>query len=208
MATGQTVNKRRGQTSNPIAISGRQNNSNETKHRKEEAIKRMEKSSTNSLKALNDSYSIGVETIQHLDSQAKTLHRVERRLDGMKEDLDETNRYVQPVESLFDRIVTFFSRRQEVTVPKRYSVAALGAPKKTSARSRSKEDPHYSHQWGSRVVKDNMEEMDRQLDRLEGVGMVMSRQLDDSEVQTNRIGPKMTRDEICIKKLTREIKQL
>ena len=207
MATGHLVKKRTGQTSNPLATSGRQKTSKEDESkRKQIAIRRMEKSSTNSLKTLNESYSLGVETIQHLDRQARTLHRFERRQDRMKEDLDEIKQTVLPVESLFDRIINFFSRRRsvtEVTVPKRYSAAALSGPKRNSARLR-----HYSHTDGSKMLDDNMDKMSRQLDRLEGVGMATSKQLDDSEIQTSRIAPKVSRNEKCIKQLHREMKRV
>jgi len=64
---------------------------------------------------------------------------------------------------------------------------------------------HDYESTGSKVVDENLDEMSKQLDRLMGTGLVIGEQLDDSEVQIDRIKYKMERDEQAIKDLNKDI---
>ncbi len=156
------------------------------------AIQRMEESSANSLRLLNEleTYRMGIDMTQELELQAEKLDNVERKLDEIHVDLDKSKRNLRLNKSPFGGIANYFSKRKEVTEPKpppKPSDPITRTKPKTSA---TKMDQYSSS--GSKVVDRNLDEMSQQLDRLMGVGEE-SVQLDDFEVQVHRLKYKIDR---------------
>ena len=186
------------------------------KLREQMAIRRMEESSANSLRTLNETYRMGVDTTVELDNQADGLDRVERRLDEMHVDLEKGKRNMRLIKSPFGGIANYFSKRKtvkDVTDPKDYKPPKQSSSRKSQNTKSSANKPSDSSQLqqykstGSGIVDDNLDEMSKQLDRLMGVGDLIGTQLDDSEVQIDRIKYKMDRDEGGLQALNRDIKR-
>lgn len=183
--------------------------------RKQMAVRRMEESSANSLRTLNETYRMGVDTTVELDNQAESLDRVERRLDEIHVDLEKGKRNLRLIKSPFGGIANYFSKRKsvkEVTDPKDFKPQPSSTRSSKSTRSSAKHPSDSSQlkqfqSTGSEVVDSNLDEMSKQLDRLMGVGELIGTQLDDSEVQIDRVKYKMDRDEGGIQALNRDIKR-
>lgn len=180
--------------------------------RKQMAIRRMEESSANSLRTLNETYRMGVDTTVELDNQSEALDRVERRLDEIHVDLDKGKRNLRLIKSPFGGIANYFSKRKnvkDVTDPKDHKPPMHSSKSSTTTKNSAKNssDLQQYQSTGSDVVDGNLDEMSRQLDRLMGVGELIGTQLDDSEVQIDRIKYKMERDRGGIEELNRDIRK-
>lgn len=178
------------------------------------ANQRMEESSANSLRALNEAMRMGVDTTEELERQAESLDRTERRLDEMHVELDKGEKNMRRIKSPFGGIGNYFSRRktvEEVTDPK----ALRSQPKKgSSSTAKSKSSSKKSQQkeapapgTGNTVVDKNLDEMEKALFQLRGIGEVIGTQLDDSEQQLDRVKYKIDRDHVKMDKLNRDIKK-
>ncbi len=158
------------------------------------AIRRIEESSANSLRLLNEletmSYRMGRDMtqeleLQALELQAEKLDHVERKLDEIHVDLDKSKRNLRLNKSpfRFGGIANYFSKRKEgkeVTEPK-----PPPKPSNPITRTKPKTSANQYSSSGSKVVDGNLDdgnldELRQQLDRLMGVG-------DDSEVQVEHI---------------------
>ncbi|XP_064392691.1 soluble NSF attachment protein 29-like [Halichondria panicea] len=178
--------------------------------REQMAIRRMEESSANSLRSLNETYRMGIDTTQELELQAEKLDNVERKLDEIHVDLDKSKRNLRLIKSPFGGIANYFSKRKEgkeVTDPKDYkpppnpSNPTRSKPKTSAAKMDQLEST------GSKVVDGNLDEMSKQLDRLMGVGELIGVQLDDSEIQVDRLKYKIDRDRDKMEHINRDIKK-
>lgn len=188
----------------------------EHQQRIQAAYRRMEESSSNSVRTLHDTLGTGIAAVEELDRQAETLDRVEERLDHIDGDLDQSKRHMRNIKSIFGGIGNAFARRRDVkkvTDPKLPGSASPGS--KPGAAS-PPPDPYPPQDkmaaargrgptTGSKVVDQNMDEMERVLYQLKGVGELMSDQLDDSDAQIDRVRYKLDRDNVKIKKLNRDI---
>ena len=174
------------------------------------AYRRMEQSSGNSLRTLNETVRMGVETTEELERQAETLDRVETRLDEMDADLDKSKRHMRNIRSPFGGISNYFAKRKPVSeitdpkVPKSSSSQSSGRSEK-SGRQQQQSKSYDS--TGNQVVDRNLEEMERALHQLKGIGELINDQLDDSDSQITRIGVKMDRDHGKMKGLNAEIRR-
>jgi hypothetical protein len=174
------------------------------------ANRRMEASSANSLRALNETMRIGIDTTEELERQAESLDKTERRLDEIHVELDKGERNMRRIKSPFAGIGNYFSRKKsidEVTDPK----ALRSQEKKSTARSKpapkKKQQQAPAQSTGNVVVDKNLDEMEKALFQLRGVGEVIGCQLDDSERQLDRVQYKLERDHIKVDKLNKDIKR-
>ncbi len=180
------------------------------------AHRRMEESSGSSLRVLHETVRMGVDTAEELEVQAETLDRVERRLDEMEVDLDQSKRHMRNIKSPFGGIGNYFSRRKkvnEITDPKMPKGSAAAAMEKKrqntkGAKEHDRSEPAGGHKTtGNDVVDGNLDQMERALHQLKGIGVMIGDQLDDSEVQIERVAVKMDRGDVKIKKINRDIKR-
>lgn len=175
-----------------------------------QANTRMEESSANSLRVLNETMRIGVDTAEELERQAESLDTTERRLDEMHVDLDKGEKNMRRIKSMFGG-VSLFSRKknvEEVTDPK----ALKTQTKKSTSDPRSKPTKKQQQQQaiqgtGNDKVDQNLDEMEKALLQLRGIGHVIGAQLDDSDQQLDRVKYKMDRDQVKIEKLNKDIKR-
>ena len=175
------------------------------------AYRRMEQSSGSSLRTLNETVRMGVETTEELETQAETLDRTERRLDEIDVDLDKSKRHMRIIKSPFGGIANYFAKKKpisEVTDPK---MPASSSQSKASSRSR-KSGPEQQQSTsydstGNQIVDKNLEEMEKALHQLRGIGELIGDQLDDSDSQIDRIRVKMDRDDVKMKGINRDMRR-
>lgn len=185
----------------------------EHQERKQAAVRRMEDSSFNSLRTLNDCVRMGVDTTEELERQAESLDRVERRLDEVHVGLDKGERNLRKIKSPFGGVMNYFSKRKpinEVTDPKGFKPSSQSDGKKVSGSRQQvqKQAPQPVYKsTGSEIVDKNLDQMGRALDDLMGIGELIGEQLDDSDKQIDRVAYKMERDDIKMKKLNQGIKK-
>ena len=186
--------------------------------RKQEAIRKMEDSSFNSLRTLHDCVRMGTETTEELERQAEALDRVETRLDEIHVGLDKGERNLRKIRSPFGGVMNYFSKKKsvnEVTDPKGYkpSQQQQSNSKKSGNTGGGKQQaqaqlPQQTHKsTGSNVVDKNLDLMGKALDDLMGIGELIGEQLDDSDCQVDRIAYKMDRDQLKMEKLNKGIKK-
>lgn len=181
------------------------------------ANRKMEESSANSLRVLNETMRMGIDTTEELDRQAEALDRTEQRLDEMSMDLDQGQRNLRKIKSPFGGFRNMFSRRpnaQEITDPKGFKPTQGGA-KKNSGKSakdpgnqkKSKQEQLPPQSVGNATVDRNLDEMEKALGQLKGIGLVMGEQIDDSNEQLERLKYKLERNDIKVNKLNKDIKK-
>lgn len=173
------------------------------------AYRRMEESSYNSLRTLNETVDTGIHTTEELERQAETLDRVDARLDEMDVDLGKAKKSMRVIKSPFGGIANYFSRRKkvdEIIDPKTAPPVPKGGATGRGPAQQQKPAKQYASS-GSKVVDRNMDEMEKALHQLKGIGELISDQLDDSEVQIERIKVKVDRNEVKIKNLNKDIKR-
>lgn len=176
------------------------------------ANKRMEDSSANSLRVLNETMRMGIDTTNELDRQAESLDKTERMLDEMHVDLDRGEQHLRKIKSPFGGVANYFSRKkkvEEVTDPKGFKgstkpkPAEKGKPQKKQAQ-RQAATPEST---GNEIVDRNLDEMEKALHQLHGIGQVIGYQLDESDQQLDRIGYKMERNHVKVDKLNKGIRK-
>ena len=185
-------------------------------YRMKMANHRMEESSARSLRVLNETMRMGVDTTEELERQAESLDKTERMLDEMHVDLDKGERHMRQIKSPFGGISNYFSRKktvEQVTDPKglkskqgKGSSAARSQPPPKSKQKQKQKDPP-PQGTGNAIVDQNLDEMERALNQLKGIGEVIGSQLDDSEVQIDRVGHKLQRNHVKMDKLTKDVKR-
>lgn len=178
------------------------------------ANRRMEESSASSLRALNETMRMGIETTEELERQAESVDRTERRLDEMHVELDKGERNMRRIKSPFGGIGNYFARKktvEEVIDPKGLKPQAKrGASSTTKTKPTTKKQQQQleaARGTGNAVVDQNLDEMEKALYQLRGIGEVMNTQLDDSEQQLDRVKYKMDRDHVKMEKLNKDIKR-
>ena len=170
------------------------------------AHQRMENSSAQCLRTLNETMRQGIDTTEELERQAESMDRTERMLDDMHQDLNEGEKSLRKIKSPFGG---FFSRKkniQEVVDPK---ACKSPAPSKSKSDAWSNQSKYQGEatSTGNTVVDSNMDEMEKVLFKLKGIGELMGDQLDDSSYQTSRVQEKLGRNHLKIEKLNRGIKR-
>lgn len=178
------------------------------------ANRRMEASSAQSLRVLNDTMRMGIDTTEELERQAESLDVTERRLDEMHVELDKGERNMRRIKSPFGGISNYFSRRktvEEVTDPKGFKPQSKererSSAKSKPANKKQQQQQELAPGTGNAVVDKNLDEMEKALFQLRGIGEVMGTQLDDSEQQIERVKYKIDRDHVKMDKLNKDIKR-
>lgn len=178
------------------------------------ANRRMEASSANSLRALNETMRMGIDTTEELERQAESMDITERRLDEMHVELDKGERNMRRIKSPFGGIGNYFSRKktvEEVIDPKGLKPQAKRGSSSTAktkpATKKQQQQLEAAPGTGNAVVDKNLDEMGKALYQLRGIGEVMGTQLDDSEQQLDRVKFKVDRDHVKIDKLNKDIKK-
>ncbi len=179
------------------------------------ANKRMEASSANSLRVLNETMRMGIDTTEELERQAESMDRTERMMDEMHVDLDKGERSMRQIKSPFGGIANYFSRRktvEEVTTPKGYKPKqqpiAKSKPAQGKQKQKQKQQPEPQLEGtGNEIVDRNLDEMGKALSQLRGIGEVIGSQLDDSEQQIDRVGYKLQRNHVKMDNLTKDVKR-
>jgi synaptosomal-associated protein 29 len=186
----------------------------EIHHRIQVANRRMEESSAQGLRTLNDCLHMGTDTAEELERQAEALDRTERRLDEMHVDLDQSKKHLRQIKSPFGGIANYFARKKkinEVTDPKmpKGSSSQASASSKSSSAESTVPPPSMAglQSTGNKVVDKNCEDMSRALHQLKGVGELIGEQLEDSSAQVDRINYKMERTDVKIKGVNKDIKR-
>ena len=172
------------------------------------AHRRMEESSANSLRTLNECVEMGNDTTVELERQAEVMEGVERRLDEMDVDLEKSKKNMRVIRSPFGGIANYFARRKPVS--------EITDPKEPSSQTRSKavsskpQPPPQQRQYastGNSKVDSNLDEMEKTLHTLKGIGELINYQLDDSDAQINRVAVKVDRENAKLGKITSDIKR-
>ena len=178
------------------------------------ANRRMEESSARSLRVLNETMRIGIDTTEELERQAESLDKTERRLDEMHVDLDKGERNLRKIKSPFGGISNYFSRKKtvkDVTDPKDYKEPPSSKSRSASAQAQSrpqrKQQQAPPESTGNDVVDRNLDEMEKGLHQLKGVGEMMGRQLDDSDKQLDRVAHQLNRNHKEIEELNEGIRK-
>lgn len=190
----------------------------EYQQRVQAAYRRMEESSANSVRTLHETLNTGIDAAEELDRQAETMDRIEARLDHMDGDLDQSRRHMRNIKSIFGGIGNAFARRRDVkavTDPKVPASAPSSGSKSGRGGGTSPTPPPDKRvgasgrgaSTGSKVVDQNMDEMERVLYQLKGVGELMSEQLDDSDGQIDRVRYKLDRNNVKVKNLNKDIQR-
>ena len=168
------------------------------------AHRKMEQSSANSLQTLNECVNMGVGTIEELDRQADVMDRVERCLDEMDVDLEKSKEHVRVIRSPFGGIINCFLRRKppdEVVESRPFVSRSVGLklqPPLVVNRRAS---------MGNAIVDSNLDEVEKALYSLKGIGEHIGRQLDDSDRQIDRVGTKVDRRNAKLTGINLDIKR-
>lgn len=182
----------------------------EYSHRLQVAHRRMEETSANSLRTLNECVHMGSDTAEELDRQAEALDRTERRLDEMHVGLDQSKRHMRQIKSPFGGIANYFARRkkvQEVTDPKLPKGASQAKQPSKGPASVPPPSMDGLRSTGNATVDRNCDEMSKALHQLHGMGELIGEQLDDSSSQIDRVQYKMDRTDVKIKGVNRDIRR-
>lgn len=174
------------------------------------ANRRMEESSANSLRVLNETLTIGDATAKELDRQAESLDKTERMLDEMHVDLDRGEQHLRKIKSPFGGIGNYFSRKKkidEVTDPKGFKGKSKPVESKPPQKKQAQKQQAPPQSVGNEIVDRNLDEMEKALHQLHGIGRDISCHLDESDQQIDRIGYKMERNHVKVDKLNKGIKR-
>lgn len=83
----------------------------------DELEQRSLESTRNSVRVLDETLRIGVDTAVELDRQGEQLNRVDRRLDDIDANLVQSNKHLRQVKSVFGGIVNWFSSDKPILTP-------------------------------------------------------------------------------------------
>lgn len=184
----------------------------EYRHRVQVANRRMEETSGQSLRTLNECLHMGADTAEELEVQAESLDRTEKRLDEMHVNLDQSKRHMRHIKSPFGGIANYFARKKKLddtTDPKMQKGSTRGSSQSSSASGGPVAPPSMNglKSTGNQVVDRNCDEMSKALHQLRGVGELIGQQLDDSSDQIERVNYKMERTDVKIKGVNRDIRR-
>ena len=191
---------------------GRQPTQRELQQRFEAANRRMEDSSRRCVELVHETMGLANETSEELEAQAEALERTERRLDEMDVALESSKRNMREVRSVFGGFVNSITKPQfrgEKPPPSSkssfFNPFKKSNPKDTGSYSGSaqKQAKAVKQSTGNTVVDRNLDQLEAGLKQLEGQAHLMGHQLDDSNVQIDRISWKMAKNEEKLKSVTR-----
>lgn len=175
---------------------------------KEERERRMQESSDNSLRLVEESIHVGAAAADELYRQGEALDRTERRLDDIEDDLKTTRHHIRSIKSVF---ASLFSRspkderKSEETLPEegrseRLDTSAVRekADLMWEASSSDCQDP----------VDRDLVGVSRGLDQLKAVAVAMGDELDRHKPRIERITEKATRVDDQIRDQDRQIRKI
>lgn len=176
------------------------------------ANRQMEDSSAASVRLVYETMDMAKDTTEELERQAESLDRTEAHLDRMDVDLEHSRRSMRDVKSLWGSFTNHLTKPKfsKEPKPKRSATSTSsdsrkkgGAEKKGSAQAQKQAA---NESTGNEIVDRNLDELEFGLRQLQGQAYLIGSQLDESEVQVDRIKTKMERNDIRIRKVTRDIR--
>ncbi len=183
----------------------------ELNYRLMEANRRMEDSSFQCVRVLNETMSMATDTTEELERQDESLNRTETRLDEMEVDLEASRRNMREVKSVFGSFVNRFSKPKLSNEPPPSSKSSKPPPSKHSSGQSSKKQQQAQQtknsSTGNEVVDRNLDALELGLKQLEGQAFLIGHQLDESSDQIDRVRVKMDRNDVRMKNITREAKR-
>lgn len=169
-----------------------------------EANHRMEDASFRCVRTLHETMQIANDTSEELERQSESLDRTEDNLDRMAVDLESSKRNMREVKSVFGSLVNRFSKPKidkDPVVSKSSRTTTPPSPPKQRQAQASKSST------GNATVDRNLDELEAGLKMLEGQAYLMGSQIDESNDQLDRIRVKMDRNDVKLKKVTRDAKR-
>ena len=184
--------------------------------RMEAAHQRMEDSSRRCVELMYETMAMATDTTEELESQAEALERTERRLDEMDVALESSKRNLREVKSVFGGFVNSITKPKfrgekpsSSSKSSFFSPFKQSGPKETESHSvgRQKQAAAVKKQsTGNAVVDRNLDQLEAGLKQLEGQAHLIGHQLDDSNVQIDRISWKMQKNDEKLTSVTRSAK--
>ena len=107
-------------------------------------------SSRRSVRVLDETLRVGVDTVVELDRQGEQLNRVDRRLDDIDADLVQSKRHLRQIRSVFGGIVNWFSNDKPVLTATPDSTRGTGQAIDDSRRLREEVDARRAERSSSR----------------------------------------------------------
>lgn len=175
------------------------------------ANRSMETSSRNCARVLYETMDMADETSRELYRQSEALDRTEAHLDTMDVDLEHSRRNMREVKSVWGSIVNKFTKPTFSKEPKSKSVPSPPPQQRSSSDRSGKRGPSHtqaqaqSKSTGNEIVDRNLDEIERGLRMLEGQSLMIGHQLDESNVQIDRIDKKMRGTDNHLKKVTSDV---
>lgn len=180
----------------------------ELRYRMMEANRRMEDSSFECVRVLNETMSMATDTTEELERQGESLDRTERRLDEMEVDLEASKRNMREVKSVFGSMVNRFSKpKVSKDPPPSKSRGSSDHAYKKAMKRNSKQDDKPKPSMGNEVVDRNLDALELGLKQLEGQAFLIGHQLDESSDQIDRIKVKVDRNDVKMKGITKDAKR-
>ena len=180
------------------------------------ANRQMEDSSASCMRLMYETMDMATETSEELERQSESLDRTEAHLDGMEVDLECSKRRMREVKSMFGSLKNHFTKPKFFPEPKPAAKSkppgsqtkwgrgggGEGGGKKGGVQAQKQASKEST---GNAIVDKNLDELEWGLRQLEGQAYLMGSQLDESDAQVERIKTKMDRNNIRIKRVTRDI---
>lgn len=175
----------------------------------------MRESTTRSVQLLNEAFYVGTKTNEELDRQYESLERTETKLDEMQQGLHFSRRMLSvirsPISALFSG--SSYKKPYDAKVNGRCTqkvVSMESSDRKLQSGSSSLQNTSSSSSsssTGDVVVDQNLATMSKVLHQLRGVAELTSQQLDDSDLQIERILGKTKNNDGKLKELNKSMKK-
>ena len=182
--------------------------SDDLEYRLMAANRRMEDSSFQCVRVLNETMSMATDTTEELERQNESLGRTEQRLDEMEVDLEASRRDMREVKSIFGSFRNRFSKPTYTKDPPPSKKPSSSSKVATNSKKKQQQSQALSKQsTGNEIVDRNLDELERGLKQLEGQAYLIGHQIDESDVTIDRVRVKMDRNDVRIKSITKDAKR-
>lgn len=174
------------------------------------ANRRMEDSSAQCVRLINQTLDTAAETSEELELQRESLNRTEAHLDAMDVDLEQSKRSMREVKSVWGGWLNRFTKPTFAAEPKIKSKPMPKQPSDSGRRSNKgsqRDEKPKNESTGNATVDKNLDEIERGLQMLNGHALLMGHQLDESNQTIDRIKVKMERNDVKIKSITKDVKR-
>ena len=165
------------------------------------ANREMEESSKSCVRILHQTMDLADNTTKELYRQSEALDRTEAHLDGIDVDLEQSRRNMREIKSVWGGLVN------NITKPK-FSKETKGRPSPLPPDRRGqKRGPSQAQaeSTGNEIVDRNLDELEKGLHMLEGQSRIIGHQLDESNVQIDRLRKKVDKSNNRLKNVTGDI---